>query len=57
MTDTIAAISTAVGKGAISIVRVSGSKAIKIVNKVFSGKDLESQLTRTVHYGYIKKKQ
>jgi len=36
MNDTIAAISTASGVGAISIIRVSGKDAIKIVNSVFS---------------------
>ena len=35
MDDTIAAISTALGIGAISIIRVSGKDAINIVNKVF----------------------
>ena len=53
MEDTIVAISTALGVGAISIVRLSGDEAIKIVSKVFS-KDLTSELTHTIHYGYIK---
>ena len=39
MEDTIAAISTALGIGAISIIRVSGSDSISIVNKIFD-KDL-----------------
>ena len=39
MNDTIAAISTALGIGAISIIRVSGSDSINIVNKIFKGKD------------------
>ena len=39
MNDTIAAISTTLGVGAISIIRVSGSDAIKIVNSIFKGKD------------------
>lgn len=51
--DTIAAISTATGKGAISIVRVSGSNAIQILNKIFKGKDLTKVKTHTIHYGYI----
>ena len=41
MNDTIAAISTAQGVGAISIIRVSGSSAISIVASVFSNKDFE----------------
>ena len=53
MYDTIAAISTALGVGAISIVRVSGSEAIKIVNKIFKGKNLEEVDSHTINYGYI----
>lgn len=52
MNDTIAAISTAQGIGAISIVRVSGDSAIEIVNKIFS-KDISSVSSHTIHYGYI----
>lgn len=53
MNDTIVAISTALGVGAISIVRVSGKDAINIVNGVFSGKDLSMVDSHTIHYGYI----
>ena len=53
MDDTIAAISTAQGVGAISIVRVSGPDSINIVNKLFKGKDLSKVDTHTIHYGYI----
>ena len=53
MNDTICAISTALGVGAISIIRVSGSLAISIVNKLFHGDDLEKALSYTIHYGYI----
>ena len=52
MNDTIAAISTSLGVGAISIIRVSGNKAINIVNKIFSG-DLLNKESHTVTYGYI----
>ena len=52
--DTIASISTALGKGAISIVRLSGEDSISIVNNVFSGKDLSTVSTHTVHYGHIR---
>lgn len=53
MEDTIAAISTALGIGAISIIRVSGTESIKIVNSIFKGKDLTKALTHTIHYGFI----
>ena len=53
MSDTIAAISTALGVGAISIVRVSGDDAINIVNQVFKGKELTKVDTHTISYGYI----
>jgi len=54
MEDTICAISTTLGVGAISIVRVSGSEAIEIVNKIFTGKDLTKVDSHTIHYGFIK---
>ena len=53
MEDTIAAISTALGIGAISIIRVSGDESINIVNKLFKGKDLTKVATHTIHYGHI----
>jgi len=57
MNDTICAISTALGTGAISIIRVSGEDAIKIVNKIFIGKNLESVPTHTINYGKIHDKK
>lgn len=51
--DTIAAISTALGVGAISIIRVSGDDSVKIVNKIFKGKDLTKVKSHTIHYGHI----
>ena len=54
MNDTIVAISTALGVGAISIVRLSGNDAISIVNKCFEGKDLTKVDSHTIHYGFIK---
>lgn len=57
MNDTIAAISTAQGVGAISIIRVSGEDAIDIVSKIFSNKKLKEAPTHTIHYGYIKDKE
>ena len=53
MEDTICAISTALGVGAISIVRVSGNDAIQIVNNIFKGKDLTKVESHTINYGYI----
>lgn len=53
MDDTIAAISTALGVGAISIIRVSGKNSIPIVNQIFKGKDLMSVSSHTIHYGHI----
>ena len=52
MEDTIAAISTALGVGAISIIRISGNKSIEIINKVFD-KDLTNANSHTIHYGHI----
>jgi len=54
MNDTIVAISTAMGIGAISIVRLSGPEAIEIANKVFKGKDLTKVNSHTINYGFIK---
>lgn len=56
MNDTIAAISTTTGAGAISIIRVSGDKAIDLVNKIFKEKDLTKVLSHTIHYGHIEYK-
>ncbi|MBR1376500.1 MAG: tRNA uridine-5-carboxymethylaminomethyl(34) synthesis GTPase MnmE [Bacilli bacterium] len=53
MNDTIAAISTALGVGAISIIRVSGPDSIKIVNNIFKGENLNKAPTHTIHYGHI----
>ena len=53
MFDTICAISTTMGVGAISIVRISGNDAINLVNSIFKGKDLTKVLSHTINYGYI----
>ena len=53
MHDTIACISTALGIGAISIVRVSGEDSINIVNSIFKGKDLNKVESHTINYGHI----
>lgn len=53
MENTIAAIATPLGVGAIAIIRVSGIDAISIVNKIFKGKDLNKVKTHTINYGHI----
>lgn len=57
--DTIVAISTSIGEGGIAIVRVSGNKALMIVNSIFKGKNKSSLMdmkTYTMAYGYIVEK-
>ncbi|MGM9950792.1 MAG: tRNA uridine-5-carboxymethylaminomethyl(34) synthesis GTPase MnmE [Lysinibacillus sp.] len=54
--DTIAAISTPMGEGAIAIVRLSGDEAIAIADKIFkspTGKRLQDVATHTIHYGHL----
>lgn len=54
LNDTIVAIATPPGEGAIGVIRLSGSEAIAIANKIFKGKDLTKQPTHTLHFGKIK---
>ena len=51
--DTIVALATPAGVGAIGVIRLSGDRAIEIVNKVFQPKDLSIQASHTIHYGRI----
>lgn len=51
--DTITAISTPLGEGAIGIVRLSGTDALAIAQSVFKGKNLEQVATHTINYGHI----
>ncbi|MDA1477029.1 tRNA uridine-5-carboxymethylaminomethyl(34) synthesis GTPase MnmE [Bacillus changyiensis] len=54
--DTIAAISTPMGEGAIAIVRLSGPEALSIADKVYKGprgKELSTVATHTIHYGHV----
>lgn len=51
--DTIVALATAPGLGAIAVVRLSGSKAIEITASVFSKKSLVHQASHTVHFGKL----
>jgi tRNA modification GTPase len=52
--DTIIALATPSGIGAIGVIRLSGPDAISLVNEVFGGKDLSIQHTHTIHFGTIK---
>ena len=56
MEDTICAISTSIGIGAISIVRVTGPNTIDIVDSIFDH-DLKNASSHTIHYGHIKYKE
>ncbi|MCD8742198.1 tRNA uridine-5-carboxymethylaminomethyl(34) synthesis GTPase MnmE [Mucilaginibacter roseus] len=51
--DTIVALATPNGVGAIGVIRLSGPQAITIANIVFKGKDLTKQASHTIHFGHI----
>ena len=53
LNDIIVSISTSLGKGAISIVRLSGEGCIELVNNIFKGKDLTKVNSHTINYGHI----
>lgn len=52
--DTIVALATPQGVGAIAVIRLSGKEAIRITNRVFFGKNLEKQTSHTIHFGTIR---
>lgn len=52
--DTIIALATPPGVGAIGVIRLSGNKAIAIVNSLFPSKDLEAVASHTLHVGFLK---
>lgn len=52
--DTIVALATPPGIGAIGVIRLSGNEAIKIANNLFPAKDLTQQVSHTIHVGLIK---
>jgi tRNA modification GTPase len=54
LTDTIVALATPPGVGAIGVIRLSGVDAIKIADSVFYGKNLAKQATHTIHFGTIR---
>lgn len=51
--DTIAVISTPVGEGGISIIRISGDDAIPVAQKIYRGKDLSKVQANTINYGHV----
>ncbi|PTQ94791.1 tRNA modification GTPase trmE [Mucilaginibacter yixingensis] len=51
--DTIVALATPAGIGAIGVIRLSGTEAINIIGRVFKGKDLNKQASHTIHFGHI----
>jgi tRNA modification GTPase len=53
LTDTIVALATPAGTGAIGVIRLSGADAIQIANSIFTGKDLSKQASHTLHFGKI----
>ncbi len=52
--DTIVALATPHGVGAIGVIRISGNKAIEIVNRLFPSKDLQLQKSHTIHVGFLR---
>ena len=52
--DTIAAISTGMTNSGIGIVRISGSEALEIADRVYKGKETITEVpTHTIHYGHV----
>ena len=51
--DTICALATAGGIGAIGVIRISGSNTLPLVNSIFKGKNLEQADSHTLHFGKI----
>ncbi|PZF70775.1 tRNA uridine-5-carboxymethylaminomethyl(34) synthesis GTPase MnmE [Taibaiella soli] len=51
--ETIVALATPPGEGAIGVIRLSGKDAITIADKIFKGKKLANQATHTLHFGKI----
>ncbi|HEY5406324.1 MAG TPA: tRNA uridine-5-carboxymethylaminomethyl(34) synthesis GTPase MnmE [Ginsengibacter sp.] len=52
--DTIVAIATPPGIGAIGVIRLSGNRSFEIINKLFPSKDLSTQPANTIHVGFVK---
>src|SRR5688572_17404163 len=52
--DTIVALATPPGIGAIGMIRLSGRDSLRIINELFPAKDLSVQPSHTLHVGYLK---
>src|SRR5215210_3033031 len=52
--DTIVALATPPGIGAIGVIRLSGAKSFLILNDLFPSKDLSKEMPNTLHVGYLK---
>lgn len=52
--DTIVALATPPGIGAIGVIRVSGNKTFEIINSMFSSKDIAAQASHTIHVGMLR---
>jgi len=55
--DTIVALATPPGIGAIGVIRLSGERSIQIVNELFPSKDLRKQPSHTLHVGLLKEEE
>lgn len=51
--DTIVALATPPGAGAIGVIRLSGNKSFEIANMLFPAKDLQKQKSHTAHFGLL----
>jgi tRNA modification GTPase len=54
LSDTIVALATPPGRGAIGVIRLSGPEAFEIADQLFSGKKLSVQPTHTAHFGRLR---
>ncbi|MDP4131617.1 MAG: tRNA uridine-5-carboxymethylaminomethyl(34) synthesis GTPase MnmE, partial [Bacteroidota bacterium] len=52
--DTIVALATPPGIGAIAVIRLSGGRAVEIVKHLFPSKDLSAQASHSLHVGFLK---
>ena len=52
--DTIVALATAPGIGAIGVIRISGPSSFEVMNELFSSKNLSKQASHTLHVGLLK---
>lgn len=52
--DTIVALATPPGIGAIAVIRISGNKSFEMINDLFPSKDILQQASHTIHVGYLK---